>query len=150
MSLLNPEEEPSRKPKAMTYMVISLIIVFAIASYFLLRYYPEKRAVMHFFDTIIAGNMDEAYQLWKPGPSYTKQDFLADFGPSGYYGPIKSYDIVRTRSPRGASGVIVTTNVSPYAPMPPKTDVEKASKTKQISIWVESKDKSFSFPPDIQ
>jgi len=150
MTLFDPNVEIHRRPKAWTYAVMALVIVFVIASYFLLRYYPEKRAAMHFFDAVVAGQMDEAYQLWKPGPSYTKKDFLADFGPEGYYGPIKSYRIIRTRSPRGASGVIVSTEVSPFAPMPDKSDVEKSGRTKLVTIWVESKDKSFSFPPDLQ
>ena len=46
---------------------------------------PEKKAAEHFFDALAAGNTDRAYQLWKPGPSYSMKDFLADWGKDGYY-----------------------------------------------------------------
>ena len=43
--------------------------------------------------------------------------------------------------------MVVLVEVSPFAPMPDKNDVEKSRRTKQISVWVNSDDKSFSFPP---
>jgi len=43
--------------------------------------------------------------------------------------------------------VILTIEVSPYSPMPDKSDVEKSRRTKQLNVWVNSDDKSFSFPP---
>ncbi len=91
--------------------------------------------------------MNRAYQLWKPGPSYAMQDFLADWGPSGYYGPVKSYRIVKASSLREASGVIVTVHVSPFSPFPVAEDFEKSRRTRTVRVWVETKDKSFTFPP---
>jgi hypothetical protein len=54
---------------------------------------------------------------------------------------------VRESSPRGASGVVVEVAVSPFAPMPGAQDAEKSRRIKFVSVWVEAKDKSFSFPP---
>jgi hypothetical protein len=43
--------------------------------------------------------------------------------------------------------VVVLVEVSPFAPMPDKNDVERSRRTKQVNLWVNSGDKSFSFPP---
>ena len=80
-------------------------------------------------------------------PNYALKDFLADWGPQGYYGPVKSYNILRASAPRGANVVAVRVEISPYSPLPDPSDVEKSRKTKVVSIWVLPSDKSFSFPP---
>jgi hypothetical protein len=116
--------------------------------WFTFRYYPEKRAAEHFFDALVAGKTDQAYQLWKAAPSYTQKDFLADWGVGGYYGPVKSYKILRTKSPRGTSAVAVTTAISPLSPMPDANDAENSRKTRVVTLWVIPSDKSFSFPPN--
>ena len=147
MTLLNVPAEPPSKSRVMAFTVAAVVVVSVAALWFAFRYFPEKRAAEHFFDALVAGNMDQAYQIWKPAPDYQMADFLADWGPTGYYGPVKSYEIVRESSPRGASGVIVEVAVSPFSPMPTPQDDEKSRKTKIVSVWVEAKDKSFSFPP---
>jgi hypothetical protein len=147
MTLLDAPAEIPHKSRAMAFTVAAVVIVAAILLWFSFRYYPEKRVAEHFFDALVAGDMAHAYQLWQPGSSYKMPDFLADWGPNGYYGPVKSYYIVRESSPRGASGVVVEVAVSPFAPMPDAQDGEKSRRTKFVSVWVEAKDKSFSFPP---
>jgi len=47
---------------------------------------------------LVAGNAKQAYDLWKPSESYKIGDFMADWGPEGYYGPVKSYSIVKAAS----------------------------------------------------
>jgi len=108
---------------------------------------PGKKAAEHFFDALVAGDMAQAYQLWKPGPSYTMNDFLADWGAQGYYGPVKSYVIERARTPRGSTSVAITVKVSPYSSMPDPSDAEKSRKTRVVEVWILPRDKSFSFPP---
>ena len=147
MSLLSPPPEPSNKSKVWTFTIAALTVALAIALYFTFRYYPEKKAGEHFLDALVSGNTNQAYQLWKPSESYGLGDFLADWGPGGYYGPVKSYSIVKADSKKGANGVILTIEVSPFSPMPDKNDVEKSRRTKQLSVWVKSDDKSLSFPP---
>jgi hypothetical protein len=114
------------------------------------RFYPEKRAVAHFFDALVAGDTATAYRLWKPKPSYKMEDFLADWGPNGYFGPVKSYRILRESSPIGSNAVEVAVAVSPFATMPDPNDPgtkEQSQKTRVIGIWVVTSDKSLTFPP---
>jgi hypothetical protein len=147
MSLLSPPPEPSNKSKVWTFTIAALTVTLAIILYFAFRYYPEKKAAEHFLDALVAGNVRQAYSLWKPSESYKIGDFMADWGPEGYYGPVKSYSIVKATSRKGANGVILTIELSPYSPLPDKNDVEKSRRTKQLNLWVNSSDKSFSFPP---
>ncbi len=146
MTLLEPPAEQPQKSRAMTITVIVVLLVAAIALYFTFRYYPEKKATMRFFDALIVGDTAKAYTLWKPTASYTMNDFLADWGPSGYYGPVKSYKIMGAKSVRNSSSIAVNVAISPYSPMPDPSDGEKSQKTKVVPIWVLPTDKSLSFP----
>jgi hypothetical protein len=145
--LLDPPAAKPEKSRAMAFTVAALGFAILLILYFAFRYYPEKRAAEHFFEALVAGDTNTAYQLWKPGSSYGMNDFLADWGPQGYYGPVKSYKIMRATSPHGFSGVAVKVALSPYSPLPDANDAEKSRKTRVLSVWVLSKDKSFSFPP---
>lgn len=147
MTLFEPPAEKSNKSRAIVITVVVLAAAAATLLWFTLRYFPEKRAAEHFFDALVAGDTAKAYQLWEPTPSYAMRDFLADWGPEGYYGPVKSYQIVRAAAPKNASGVLVTVAVSPFSPMPDKNDVDRSRRTHTVTLWIESKDKSFSFPP---
>jgi hypothetical protein len=116
-----------------------------------LRFHTEVRTAKHFLETVASGNLEQAYHLWSPGPSYSYQDFLDDFGPNGYYGPVKSYHIENAeeikQGPEQPSGTVVTVEVSPYAPFPSAHDVLKQSKTKEVRLQVEYKDQSIGFAP---
>jgi hypothetical protein len=147
MTLLDPPADKPQKSRAMAFTVVALGFVAVVLLYFAFRYYPEKRAAQHFFDALVSGDTATAYQLWKPSPSYAMKDFLADWGPEGYYGPVKSYKIIKASSPTGANAIAVRVALSPFAPMPDANDAEKSRKTRVLSVWVLTKDKSFSFPP---
>lgn len=148
MSLLEPPPDLQKRPRALAFTLAASVIIAIIAVWFWLRFYPEKKAAENFMNAVVAGDMTQAYQLWQPGPSYKMQDFVADWGPAGYYGPVKSYEIMKARSPHGTStSVEIRVAISPFAPMPGANDPEKSQKTKVVSIWVDTKDKSLSFPP---
>jgi hypothetical protein len=147
MSLLDPPAAKPEKSRAMAFTIAALTLVAVVVLWFTFRYYPEKKAAERFFSAVVASDMAQAYQLWKPGPSYAMNDFLADWGDQGYYGPVKSYEIDHLRSPRGSSSVAVTVKVSPYSPMPDPSDAEKSRKTRVVEVWILPRDKSFSFPP---
>jgi hypothetical protein len=147
MSLLDPPAAKPEKSRALAFTIAALTLVAVVVLWFTFRYYPEKKAAERFFSAVVAGDMAQAYQLWKPGPSYAMNDFLADWGDQGYYGPVKSYEIDHLRSPRGSSSVAVTVKVSPYSPMPDPSDAEKSRKTRVVEVWILPRDKSFSFPP---
>src|SRR5208282_4024164 len=146
MSLLEPPAEQPHKSRAMTITVVVVVLVAVIALYFTFRYYPEKKATVQFFDALTAGDTAKAYALWKPTSSYTMNDFLADWGTSGYYGPVKSYKIMGTKSVRNSNSIAVNVAISPFVPMPDPSDGEKSQKTKVVTIWVTPADKSLSFP----
>jgi len=147
MTLLDPPPAKPQKSRAMAFTIAALALAAIVALWFTFRYYPEKKAAAHFFDALVAGNIDRAYQLWKPSPSYSMKDFLADWGPEGYYGPVKSYEILRASSPKGANAIAIRVVVSPFSPMPDASNPEQSRKTKIVSIWVIISDKSLSFPP---
>jgi hypothetical protein len=148
MTLLEPPPELQSKPRAVTYAIGGVILVTLIVFYFAFRYFPEKRAVERFMNAVVAGNMNQAYDLWKPSASYKMQDFLADWGPTGYYGPIKSYQIVHASALKDSNGVILVIAISPYSPMPQENDAEKNRRTRFVNLFVKKDDKALSFPPD--
>ncbi len=148
MSLLNPPAASENKSSAMKYTMIAITLAVIIGGWLLFRYYPEKRAVDHFFEALVAGDTSHAYQLWKPSASYKMTDFLADWGPNGYYGPVKSYEILRASAPKSSNGVTINVAVSPFSPMPGANDPEKSRRTKTIPLWVDPESKAISFSPN--
>src|SRR5713226_8743009 len=147
MSLIDPPADKPDKSRAMAFTLAALVVVAIVALWYTFRYYPEKKAAERFFDALVAGDTAKAYQLWKPSPRYAMKDFLADWGPQGYYGPVKSYKVLHAKAPTGSNAVAVPVEVSPFSPMPDISDTEKSRKTRVVSVWVLISDKSFSFPP---
>jgi hypothetical protein len=147
MSLLDPPVDKPEKSRAMAITVVALVFVIAAVLYFTFRYYPEKKAAAHFFDALVVGDTDKAYGLWKPSANYKMSDFLADWGPQGYYGPIKSYKVISAKAPDKSTSIEVNVAISPFAPFPEASDADKSRKTKIVPLWVQPSDKSFSFPP---
>jgi hypothetical protein len=145
------EEHPTAKIRRYIISGVVFVLLVVGACWYLLRFHTEKQAVRQFLDAVVAGNMQHAYQMYNPGPAYTLQDFLEDWGDQGYYGPVKSYRIENAdeqkRGPEPPSGVDITVEVSPYAPFPPNEDVAKQSKTKEVRLRVEYKDHSIGFAP---
>jgi len=142
------EEHPPSKWKRRLIMVVVFIVLGGAGLWYLLRYHTEKTTIHHFLNAVVAGDMQQAYKIWKPSQSYTFQDFLQDWGPDGYYGPVKSFNLKDTDRLKGSSGVVLTVEVSPYQPFPDKDDAVKQSKTKEVKLWVEFKDQSIGFPLD--
>ena len=141
------EEHPNAKSRRRVIVAIVLVVFVAAGLWWVLRYHKERVTILHFTTAVIAGNMQQAYQVWKPSPSYTFKDFQDDWGANGYYGPVKSFRIKDTDRPKASSAVAIKIELSPYQPFPADNDVAKQSKTKQVVLWVELKDESISFPP---
>jgi hypothetical protein len=146
-----PVEDPQARRQRIAILVIAGIIVAVVGSYWLYYGYlhvPERLAAGHFLNAVAASNFPLAYQLWKADPEhYSYKDFLEDWGPQGYYGPVKSYRIESADSPRkSGTGIIVKVEVSPFAPFPAGDDV-RSEQSKEIVLWVESKDRSLGFAP---
>ena len=147
ISLLEPAVEKPRKSRVMAFTIAALAFTLAVVLWFTFRYYPEKKAAAHFFDALVAGDTNKAYALWKPSETYRLSDFTADWGPSGYYGPVKSYKIMGAKAPRKSGSIEVDVAISPFSPMPEAADGEKSRKTKVVPLWILPSDKSISFPP---
>lgn len=140
-------EEPKSKIIRWTVSALLLVILSGFTAWYFLRFQTEKNTARQFFETLAAGDMKRAYELWQPGPSYTYELFLEDWGPTGEYGPVTSFRIVTadrppSRSGGVASGVVVVVEVSPRAPFDGSTPG-----IKEVQLWVERKDQSLSFPP---
>jgi hypothetical protein len=147
ISLLEPAIEKPQKSRVMVFTVVALALTLAVVLWFTFRYYPEKKAAAHFFDALVAGDTNKAYELWKPSETYRLSDFTADWGPSGYYGPVKSYKIMGAKAPRKSDSIEVDIAISPFSPMPEASDGEKSQKTRVVRLWILPSDKSISFPP---
>jgi hypothetical protein len=139
----NGAEEPKSKARRYLLSVVFFIAAGSFTTWYFLRYQTEKNTITRFFETLARGDLKQAYQLWRPSNTYTYDDFFSDWGPNGYYGTVKSFRIVAAHRPRGASGVIVVVEFSPEAPFPN----QRNDRVKEVSIWVERRDQSLSFPP---
>jgi hypothetical protein len=147
MTLLDPPVEKPQKSRAMAITLVALALVLAAVLWFTFRYYPERKTASQFFDALVAGDNDKAYGLWRPSSNYQMKDFLADWGPQGYYGPVKSYKIVGAKVPRNSeTSIEVNVAISPFSPFPDVSDADHSRKTKVVPIWVSKSDKAMSFP----
>lgn len=144
----SPPIKPPWKYRKPAIALGAAIVIAAITIAVLLRFHTERNTVRSLMNAIADGNFQRAYQVWKPSSSYSYQDFIQDWGPNGYYGPVKSYRIDNHLTERQGSVVSITVDISPYRPFPADDDFIKASKTKQVQLWVQFKDESLSFPPE--
>jgi hypothetical protein len=146
-------EQAQSNTRRLIFAAVALLAALLLMGWYvhhLFRFSAEKHAVEQFLDALAASDTTRAYPLWSHTSSYKMEDFLADWGPKGYYGPVKSYRIKSAKWPRddsSASGVTVTVEISPFSPFPAPEDVEKSRRTKLVTIWVETKTKSPGFPP---
>jgi hypothetical protein len=132
------------------YLITTLVFIALVLGgiWWLLRYHQEKVTARHFLTAVVAGQMEEAYKIWKPSQTYTFKDFLEDWGPDGFYGPVRSYHYEDAEPlPKNGSGVIIVVDVSPYSPFPDANDSVKQSKSKEVRLVVEFSDQSISFQP---
>ncbi|MBZ5662646.1 MAG: hypothetical protein LAO08_19770 [Acidobacteriia bacterium] len=141
-------EEP--KSKALRYGIsgVALVLLLSGAMWYFLRYTSEKHTVEHFMDAVIAGDMQKACEIWHTHPGFSCQDFVSFWGPNGYYSPIKSFRLESAEvPPKGGSGVVITVEISAYAPFPKPEETVKFAQNREVQIWVERSDQSLSFPP---
>ena len=145
-----PPVRPPWRYRRLAITVGAGVVIAAITIAILLRFHTERATIRQFMNALVVENFQSAYQIWKPSPSYSFQDFMQDWGPGGYYGPVKSYriDNHQTEKARGGNSVTITVEVSPFQPFPDEDDAVKQMKTKRIVLWVQFSNESISFPPD--
>ncbi|MCI0420582.1 MAG: hypothetical protein L0312_15385, partial [Acidobacteria bacterium] len=91
----------------------------------------EEWLVQRFLDELKLGNFQQAYRIWGPTKGYTYQDFMADWGGSGYYGKIGPSRILESKTE--GSGVIVL--------------VEFSHLKRPVALWVERRTRMLAFSP---
>ena len=148
MTLLDAANQapPSKAPR---YITSALLVVLLIGFFVwrAVRFKAEEQTVQTFLNAVVAGNLQQAYQLWQPTSSYTLKDFEDDWGLNGYYGPVKSFELESAFEPRrSSSDVAVRVLLSPYQPFP-KNDTVEQNKTKSVTIWVNRTTHSLSTGP---
>jgi hypothetical protein len=145
------EEHPPSKVLRYIITTVVFIILVCLAGWYLLRFHKETTAVKQFLNTVASGDYQKAYEMWKPAPSFSFKDFMEDWGPNSYYGPVKSFHIENAeelkQGPVAPSGVVVTVEVSPYDAFPSRGDAAKESKIKEVRLWVQFSDQSLGYPP---
>ena len=66
-----------------------VLAIFIFSSFLAYKYcnYRQERSVTAFLADVKRGDTDAAFQRWdiEPNGSYTKKDFLSDWGRDGYY-----------------------------------------------------------------
>jgi hypothetical protein len=147
-SLLRPE--PAKRRSKFFKITVSLVVTVVVLGslyWLFFRFHPEDSTVRQFMSEVAAGDFQGAYKMWEKATSYDYKDFLQDWGPQGYYGPVHSYKIVDTHEPSDASGVIVVVDMSPFRPFPSDNDAVKAQQTKEVRLWVQFSDHSISYAP---
>ncbi|MFZ0212078.1 MAG: hypothetical protein WBE20_05975 [Candidatus Acidiferrales bacterium] len=136
---------PSKTPR---FIFLGVLAVLAIAFFVWrqVRFDPEEKTVETFLNAVVAGNLQQAYELWKPMPGYSFNDFQQDWGPNGYYGLTKSYRVESAYGPKNSDSVGVRILLSPVAPFP-SSDPDLKNKTREVDIWVSRRTHALSYPP---
>ena len=124
---LDPRAERRRRRLIAALAFFTLVGAYL---YYEFKNYPEERQAKNFFQALQQRHYEEAYRIWQPTASYTFKDFLEDWGEQGIEGAIQEFHV--TGSNERGSGVIVRVQIN---------------REKIVSLWVEKKDKSLSFPP---
>jgi len=155
MSLLDaqPEDELREKLRERRRRIRIAVAVFVVLLIGLVwwevRFWPEERVINRFFTAIESQNFEQAYAIWMADPDwkqhpqkyelYSYHDFYRDWGPGGEYGPIRSHKI--ERSSNGGSGIVGGSGAV--------IEVQINGRPITTSLWVEKKDKSISYPPNL-
>lgn len=148
MGLLDGDaEEPSSKLRRYIVSGMAFALLVWLGAWWGLRFHAEKQTVESFLNALVAGDTQRAYQIWRPQPSYSYRDFLADWGPQGINGPVKNYRIETVQQPERGSGVIVVVELSPFEKFPDNSDTQKVNSLKEVRLWVERRDQSISYAP---
>ena len=127
---IKPLDPRWERRKKQIWIGIAVFIVVAPILYYEFKDWPEEQAAKTFFRDLQEQRYQDAYALWKPGPSYKQADFLGDWGPQSPFGKVNDFKITKSRS--WGSGVVISATING---------------SKETQLWVEKKDKSLGFPP---
>ncbi len=122
------------RPLMMPVLLVGTAVGLGILIYFFANF-REERAVQRCMEALQNGDLTGAYQIWGPTEEYTYQDFLEDWGEDGYYGRVRDFKIVESKSK--GSGVIVRVQLT----------TSEGILRSPIAFWVERKDQTIGFAP---
>jgi hypothetical protein len=136
--------DPARERRRKLRIAALILFVFVIALFlYMNRYWPEQRAVDHFFTALEKQDYKAAYGIWVHDPNwqqhpdryrrYPFNEFYTDWGPGGEWGLIHTHKVEGGLRPKGGSGVVVVTTVN--------------GRAEPARLWVERSDKTLSFSP---
>ena len=144
MTLMDAQQyDESRDRRRRKLIIISVFVVLILAWVgYHERNHPERHAAKQFFAALQRGDVEGAYALWMRDPdwkqhpqkysNYTFGDFSRDWGPSGEWGIIKTYEVNCSYS--SGSGVIV--------------EVTPNQRAEHADVWVDKGDKTLHFSPN--
>jgi len=134
----DPAKE-KRRNRAIIAIVVVIIVAAALVWWF--RNWPEEHVANQFVAALQAQDYPKAYGVWMHDPEwkshpqkyerYPFADFYRDWGPSGEWGLIKTFNLDGSVNPPHASGVIVQFTIN--------------GRAEKLRLWVEKKDKTITF-----
>ncbi|HEX9760865.1 MAG TPA: hypothetical protein VGA40_08085, partial [Candidatus Acidoferrales bacterium] len=67
MGLLDGDVE-NPQSKLMRYMMSGMVFALLLSAgvWYVFRYHTEKKTIESFFEAVVAGDMQRAYEIWKP------------------------------------------------------------------------------------
>jgi hypothetical protein len=146
MTLMDAKEYDLERERRRRLRIVSILCALLVLGFlgYQFRFWPERRLVDTFFDSLQKQQFETAYAIytadpnWKQHPEkhsmYPYNEFYRDWGPGGEWGPIKKYSIYAAgECPKGGSGVIV--------------DVIVNDRAEHEQLYVEKSDKTFSPSP---
>ena len=127
--------EEARRSHFLGRAIVALIVlvILAVAAYYVFRTYPAKRQVQNFLAELGKGDYQAAYRTWgcaRGCRDYAFDKFLEDWGPQSSFRKPGAAEIARTRY--CDTGVIVTL---------------KAPQGPDVALWYELGDRSLGVSP---
>jgi hypothetical protein len=161
MSLLDAKEFDPRPARVRKRMVIATVIfgVAALASWWFLRDWPQKRTVHRFFQALERQDYNAAYAIYDADPDWNQHpdrysryplpQFMVDWGPSSEFGVITSHRIDCAKAT--GSGVIVAVTVDGLHCLVSSansgTGEYKTGCSQQTFVWIENRDRALTPSP---
>ena len=152
MTLLDAQEYDPEKGRKRTKRIISaigLVVIILLLGWWF-RYWPQEHSVGRFFAAIQKQDYKTAYAIWQHDPEWEKHldrkpihdypfaDFYRDWGPGGEWGLIKTYSVYGASKCPSVSGISSSGVV---------VDVVVNDRVQHAQVWVESSDRTLSYPP---
>jgi hypothetical protein len=148
MTIFEAPEYDVRKARRRKIIISVLVVVVLVLGTvaFIYRNWPEEHRVSKFFTALVNKDFKTAYGIWIADPDWEKKaplarypfaDFYRDWGPSGEWGPIRSFKIDGSSRPSdrntSSNGVVVVVTIN--------------ERKEPATIFVDKSDHTLSFSP---